>query len=86
AAPVSVAALVPYRHLTELVLIRCVFEGTLEPLTELPGLRLLVLRECLGTLDLSPFADVDGLVIEVDRRTSVVGTERIPPERLVYKS
>ncbi|MCX4630598.1 NACHT domain-containing protein [Streptomyces sp. NBC_01443] len=86
AAPVSVAALLPYQRLTELVLIRCVFEGTLEPLTELAGLRLLVLRECLGTVDLSPFAEVDGLVIEVDRRTSVIGTESIPPERLVYKN
>ncbi|WP_405755437.1 MULTISPECIES: NACHT domain-containing protein [unclassified Streptomyces] len=85
AASVSAAALVPYRHLTELVLIRCAFEGTLEPLTELPGLRLLVLRECLGTLDLSPFADTDGLVIEVDRRTSVVGAERLPPGRLVFR-
>ncbi|MFB6805555.1 NACHT domain-containing protein [Streptomyces sp. NPDC056387] len=85
AAPVSAAALVPYQQLTELVLLRCVFEGTLEPLTELPGLRRLVLRECLGTLDLSPFAETDGLVVEVDRRTGVVGAERIPPERLVYR-
>lgn len=85
AAPVSVAALLPYERLARLVLIRCALEGSLEPLREFGALRRVVLSECLGTVDLSPLAAMDRLVIEVRRGTHVTGAERIPPERLVRK-
>lgn len=85
AAPVSVGALLPYRRLARLVLIRCALEGTLEALREFPELRRVVLSECLGTVDLAPLAPLDDLVIELRRGTHVSGAELIPPERLVRK-
>ncbi|MFD9306605.1 NACHT domain-containing protein [Streptomyces sp. NPDC060048] len=85
AAPVSASALLPYGRLGRLVLIRCALEGTLEALRELGELRRLVLSECLGTVDLSPLAPLEDLVIELRRGTHVSGAELIPPERLVRK-
>ncbi|MCX5299223.1 NACHT domain-containing protein [Streptomyces sp. NBC_00193] len=85
AAPVSAGALLPYERLGRLVLIRCALEGSLEALREFPALRRLVLSECLGTVDLSPLAPVEQLVIELRRGTHVRGTELIPPERLVRR-
>ncbi|WUC78345.1 NACHT domain-containing protein [Streptomyces sp. NBC_00536] len=82
--PVSVGALVPYRWLTELHLSRCGIEGTLEAVAEFPALRRLVLTECSGVVDLAPLAALDGLTVEVDRRTSFTGADRVPPERLKY--
>ncbi|MFF1415081.1 NACHT domain-containing protein [Streptomyces sp. NPDC058289] len=85
AAPVSAGALLPYERLGRLVLIRCALEGSLEALHEFPALRRLVLSECLGTVDLSPLAPMEQLVIELRRGTHVRGTELIPPERLVRR-
>ncbi|MFJ7266146.1 NACHT domain-containing protein [Streptomyces sp. NPDC099050] len=85
AAPVSAGALLPYERLGRLVLIRCALEGSLEALREFPELRRLVLSECLGTVDLSPLAPVERLVIELRRGTHVRGAELIPPERLVRR-
>lgn len=85
AAPVSAAALLPYERLTRLVLIRCALEGTLEALRELRALRRLVLNECLGTVDLSPLAPLEELVIELYRGTHVSGAGLFPPERLVRR-
>ncbi|MET9466211.1 NACHT domain-containing protein [Streptomyces sp. NPDC006544] len=85
AAPVSAGALLPYERLARLVLIRCALEGSLKPLREFRRLRRLVLSECLGTVDLSPLAGLDELVIEVRGGTHVSGAERIPPERLVRR-
>ncbi|MFE4264850.1 NACHT domain-containing protein [Streptomyces sp. NPDC056883] len=85
AAPVSAGALLPYERLGRLVLIRCALEGSLEALREFPALRRLVLSECLGTVDLSPLAPMEQLVIELRRGTHVRGTAPIPPERLVRR-
>ncbi|MFE4638812.1 NACHT domain-containing protein [Streptomyces sp. NPDC056773] len=85
AAPVSPGALLPYERLARLVLIRCALEGGLEALRELPALRRLVLSECLGTVDLSPLAPLEELVVELRRGTHVTGAELIPPERLVRR-
>ncbi|CAM5392319.1 ATP-binding protein [Streptomyces avidinii] len=85
AAPVSAGALLPYERLGRLVLIRCALEGSLKPLREFRELRRLVLSECLGTVDLSPLAALDELVIEVRGGTHISGAERIPPERLVRR-
>ncbi|MFD6886505.1 NACHT domain-containing protein [Streptomyces sp. NPDC059957] len=85
AAPVSAGALLPYERLGRLVLIRCALEGGLEALRDLPALRRLVLSECLGTVDLSPLAPLEELVIELRRGTHVTGAELIPPERLVRR-
>ncbi|MCY0931459.1 NACHT domain-containing protein [Streptomyces sp. H27-H1] len=85
AAPVSAAALLPYERLTRLVLIRCALEGTLEALREFRALRRLVLNECLGTVDLSPLAPLEELVIELYRGTHVSGAGLFPPERLVRR-
>lgn len=85
AAPISAGALLPYERLGRLVLIRCALEGTLEALRDVPALRRLVLSECLGTVDLSPLAPLEELVIELRRGTHVTGAELIPPERLVRR-
>ncbi|MFJ7207206.1 NACHT domain-containing protein [Streptomyces sp. NPDC098789] len=83
-APVSIGALTPYRWLTALHLRRCGIEGTLEAFAAFPALRRLTLTECVGPVDLSPLAALDGLMVELDRRTAFTGAERIPPERLTY--
>ncbi|MCJ0872876.1 NACHT domain-containing NTPase [Streptomyces sp. AP-93] len=85
AAPISAGALLPYERLGRLVLIRCALEGTLEALRDVPALRRLVLSECLGTVDLSPLAPLEELVIELRPGTHVTGAELIPPERLVRR-
>ncbi|MER5932219.1 NACHT domain-containing protein [Streptomyces sp. NPDC002054] len=85
AAAVDLTELTPYRRLTQLMLLRCdIDRHGLEPLRELPELTRLRLAECAWMVDLSPLAGLDSLRIEVDRRTAVIGVERIPPERLTY--
>ncbi|WP_405680105.1 NACHT domain-containing protein [Streptomyces sp. NBC_00868] len=85
-APVEVAHLLPYRRLTELMLLRCGLAGGLEQLRELPGLTRLRIAECAGTVDVAPLAGLDHLRLELDRRTAFTGTERIAPERLTFFS
>ncbi|MFJ6481037.1 NACHT domain-containing protein [Streptomyces sp. NPDC091682] len=82
---VDLGHLLPYRHLEELMLLRCGLDGGgLEPLLDLPTLTRLRLAECAGTVDVSPLARADHLRLELDRQTSFTGIERIPPERITF--
>ncbi|MGE7390618.1 NACHT domain-containing protein [Streptomyces sp. NPDC004126] len=83
-APVDLAHLLPYQQLDELMLLRCGFGSSLEPLRELPGLTRLRLAEAAEVVDLAPLARMDSLRLELDRRTAFTGVERIPPERIAY--
>ncbi|MFF4389029.1 NACHT domain-containing protein [Streptomyces sp. NPDC001552] len=81
---VDLGHLLPYRHLKELMLLRCGLDGGLAPLRDLPMLARLRLAECAGTVDVSPLAEADHLRLELDRQTSFTGIERIPPERITF--
>ncbi|WP_030203156.1 NACHT domain-containing NTPase [Streptomyces sp. NRRL S-87] len=83
AEPVDAVHLVAFDTVSELMLLRCTL-GSLAPLRGMPRLSRLRLAECAGVVDLSPLAGSDRLRIEIDRRTTCVGTDRIPPERLTY--
>ncbi|MFD7121110.1 NACHT domain-containing protein [Streptomyces sp. NPDC059922] len=74
--------------LTDVAITGCALAGGLDSLAELPELRRLQLTVCThseGTIDLSPLAGREDLVITVTDDTPVRGEEAFAPGRIVWE-
>ncbi|MFJ6782189.1 NACHT domain-containing protein [Streptomyces yangpuensis] len=74
-------SLVQHRGLRELYL-SCALVGSVEPLRDLPHLKLLSMADCSPVVDVGPLADMPDLHVVAAVGTRLTGTEGFPPERL----
>ncbi len=78
--------LLRHDQMTQLAFLKCTLARGLEPLAALPALTRLTVSFCSGPVDLAPLATKEDLVIEVYGPTTLLGTDRFPPERIRYMS